>query len=127
MRVSQSDSTLRRSAIALACWLTTGIATAVEAAPGAAVILNVPSGSSVLGEGVEAPYLHGVPTAGSRMRPQDIRAPAPFGTQTEKIGNDAIAPGPSGPRPEPLPVGSSEGRDDPVPSGAPSSARSIER
>jgi hypothetical protein len=90
--------------------------------------LNVPSGSSVLGESVEAPYLHGVPaTTSAHTRPEDIRAPAPFGSKVEKIGNDAIAPGASGPRPGRLPVGSSEGRHDLVPSGASSSSRSIER
>lgn len=123
MVMCRSASTLRLAGLTIGLGLAS-IANVSAADTSNSVILNVPAGAGVAGEGVEAPYLHGVPQDGqTHTRPEDIRPPAPFGSHPDGFDGDAR---PSGARPsqshEQPPTESSE-RPTPMRSGAPSSAR----
>ena len=89
MVMCRSASTLRLAGLTIGLGLAS-IANVSAADTGNSVILNVPAGAGVAGEGVEAPYLHGVPQDGqTHTRPEDIRPPAPFGTHPEGLDNNA--------------------------------------
>jgi hypothetical protein len=122
MVICRSASTLRLAGLTIGLGLAS-IANVPAADTGNPVILNVPAGAGLPGEGVETPYLHGMPQDGqTHTRPEDIRPPAPFGTHPDGFDVNARPSGAPSQSYEPPPTESSE-RSTPMPNGAPRSAR----